>query len=323
MVERTWLASLLVAVLFAGANSVLAQDDDAVPEPSEVQPAPGPTDDQRLDDAQALQEERFEKERFRDTTDPYEDPAKRYAFLGVRWSFMALTPSLLKAYTVKEGPTVSNPKTFAAELAFRRKGFQVTAALGFMHLTAHGPFQLKSDPIEDTEWLDVNFRLLNLTTAITWSTAFADWFSLEYGLEAGLGFLFGDMIRTEAYKNADGSWGKCPAWASQTTNSNDLLHFNPDFPNPTAAQRRFCQIPDGPANQIPPASNTAGMDGEQYNQKAERGLFNGGVPHVIPIVGPRLSLRFKPIHQLVLRVDVPLPIIPFGVMGGVAAQYGF
>ena len=40
-------------------------------------------------------------------------------------------------------------------------------------------------------------------------------------------------------------------------------------------------------------------------------------------VGPRISLRFKPIKQLVLRVDVPLPVFPFGFMGGLAAQFGF
>jgi hypothetical protein len=43
----------------------------------------------------------------------------------------------------------------------------------------------------------------------------------------------------------------------------------------------------------------------------------------VPILGPRVSLRFKPIHQLVLRVDVPLPLLPYGFVGGVSAQFGF
>ncbi|HEX5660535.1 MAG TPA: hypothetical protein VFX59_25245 [Polyangiales bacterium] len=321
MLKRTWLASLLVLC----ATTAFAQnaDDERIPDPSEVEAAPGPQND-RLGDEQALQEERFQKEQFRDTTDPYEDPAKRYAFLGVRWSFMSLPPALLKAYTVKEANTVSNTKSFAAELSFRRKGFQVTGSLGFMRLKARGPFQLKSDPLEDTEWLQADFKLLNLTTAITWSTTFADWFSIEYGLEAGIGFLFGDLIRSEAYKRTNGTWGKCPTWASQTTNEDDLTKFNPNFPGtPTREQRQYCQIPDGPSGQIPPDSNTSDMDGEQYDQKAKKGLFNKGVPHAIPILGPRLSLRFKPIHQVVIRVDVPLPILPFGIVGGVAAQYGF
>ena len=39
--------------------------------------------------------------------------------------------------------------------------------------------------------------------------------------------------------------------------------------------------------------------------------------------GPKLALRFKPIKQLVLRVDVPLPVFPLGFQGGLAALYGF
>jgi hypothetical protein len=320
MLKRTWLAFLLAL----GTATAYAQDeDDRIPDPSEVEAAPGP-ENERIGDEQALEEERYKKEQFRETTDPYEDPAKRYAFLGVRWSFMTLPPALLKAYTVKQANTVSNTKSFAAELSFRRKGFQVTAAAAFMRLKVRGPFQLKADPIEDTEWLQADFKMLNLTTAVTWSTSFTDWFAVEYGFEAGIGLLFGDLVRTEAYKRSSGTWGKCPAWASQTNDETDRLHFNPDFPGtPTREQRQYCAIPDGPADQIPPDSNTSDMDGEQYDQKAKKGLFNKGVPHAIPILGPRLSLRFKPIHQLVIRVDLPLPMLPFGIVGGIAAQYGF
>ncbi|HEY6877423.1 MAG TPA: hypothetical protein VI299_05360 [Polyangiales bacterium] len=327
MIKRTWLASVLVSSLLAAsqAHAQGAETDAAerIPEPNEVQAAPGPEQQQLLGDEQAIQEEQLPRERFRETTDPYEDPAKRYLFVGARWAFTSLPPALLKAYTVKTGPTVSTTKSFAAELAYRRRGFQVTAAASFMQLKARGPFQLKSDPIEDTEWLQANFKFLNVTAAVTWSTSFADWFALEYGLEAGVGFLFGDMIRSEAYRRSNGTWGRCPTWASQTINQNDKLHFNPDFPNPTPEQRQYCQIPDGPAGQPPPPTNKADEDGEQYGVKATRGLFNGGVPRMIPILAPRLSLRFKPIHQLVVRLDVPLPILPFGIMGGVAVQYGF
>jgi hypothetical protein len=330
MFKQSYLPYLLALGLLAGATHARAQDDEeedeaaeAVPSARQVKPAPGPERQRLLGDEQALEEERAPQERFRETTDPYEDPAKRYLFLGARWNFTSLPPALLKAYTVEAGPTVSTLKSFAAELAFRRKGFQVMATAGFTKLGTNGPFQLKSDPIEDTEWLKTNFKLLNVTAVVTWSTSFADWFQLEYGLEAGIGFLFGDMIRNEAYKDANGKWGKCETWASQTTNSNNTLLYNPDFPTPTPEQKRYCAIPDGPAGQRPPATNTADEDGEQYGVKAKSGLFNGGVPHAIPILGPRLSLRFKPIHQLVVRLDVPLPSLPFGIVGGVAVQYGF
>lgn len=333
LVHHRWLACALALSFVCGASQVRAQDDDdeiadeedseRVPSPRKVKPAPGPERERLLGDEQALEEERAPQERFRESTDPYEDPNKRYAFLGARWNFSALTPALLKAYTVESGPTVSTFGSFAAELAFRRKGFQVMATAGFTKLNTNGPFQLKNDPIEDTEWLKTNFKLFNLTAVVTWSTAFADWFQLEYGLEAGIGFLFGDMIRNEAYRDADGNWHKCETWASQVDDPDDQLNYNPDFPNPTRQQARFCQIPDGPRGEIPKPTNSATEEGEQYGVRAHKGLFNGGVPRVIPILGPRLSLRFKPVHQFVIRVDLPLPVLPFGIVGGVAVQYGF
>jgi hypothetical protein len=330
--HRLLACALALSFVWGAASQVRAQDDEleedeseeeAVPSPRKVKPAPGPQRDHTLGDEQALEEERAPNERFRETTDPYEDPAKRYAFLGARWNFSTLTPGLLKGFTVENGPTVSTLKSFSAELAFRRKGFQVMAVAGFKKLDTRGPFQLKKDPIEDTEWLNVNFKFFNVTAVVTWSTAFADWFQLEYGLEAGVGFLFGDMIRNEAYKDANGNWHRCDTWASQSMNPDDQLNYNPDFPNPTRLQRQYCQKPDGPEDEPPKATNSATEDGEQYGVRAQRGLFNGGVPRVVPILGPRLSLRFKPIHQFVIRLDVPLPVLPFGIVGGASVQYGF
>jgi hypothetical protein len=345
-VQTTWCSALLAALVLSAlpalpALSSLAQaqdeafsldEDEAeggekrkVRTPRQVEPAPGPERRKLLSDEQALEEERAPNERFRDTTDPYEDPRKSYLFFGAGWRFSRVPTWLLPAYGVEAGPAVSTPLSVQGELAWRKDGFQVLGSVGFTRLNMRGPFQLRNDPIEDTEWLEGNFKFLNLTATVTWSTAFTDWFQIEYGFEAGLGFLFGDLTRSEAYKRANGSWGKCPAWASQTTNRNDAIQFNPLFPSPTREQQRYCDIPigDGKPDMVPPASDPADRDGAQYGVKAERGLFNGGVPHVVPILGPRLSLRFKPVHQVVLRVDVPLPIIPFGIMGGVAAQYGF
>jgi len=296
-------------------------DAKQAPLAKSAKPAAGAQGEQLLGDEQALEEERAPQEQFRDTTDPYEDPKKRYLFFGGGWRYSRIPTWMLGAYGVEAGPAVGTPVSFTGELAFRKNGFQVTSAVGFTKLDITGPFQLKGDPVEDTEWLEGDFKFLNLTVALTWSTSFTDWFALEYGLEAGIGFVFGDLIRSEAYRDSDGNWGKCHAWASQASNGSIL--FNPEFPRPTREQRQFCDPPAGDENEPPPTTNSASEPGAQYGVKAERGLFNGGVPYVIPILGPRLSLRFKPIHQVVLRIDVPLPQIPFGFQGGVAAQYGF
>lgn len=331
LVQRFLVSAVLTAALTITAQ-VRAQDSDefSLDEPAdgepkkvppvESKPAKGPERETLLGDEQALEEERAPQEQFRDTTDPYEDPKGRYLFFGAGWRFYRVPTWLLPAYGVEAGPAVGSPAYFSAELAFRKNGFQVTPSVAFAKLDLNGPYQLKGDPIEDTEWLDANFKFLNLTVAVTWSTSFTDWFALEYGLEAGIGLLFGDLTRTEAYKARNGSWGKCKAWASQASRG---ILFNPEFPNPTPEQLKYCDPPIGPSDEPPPATNGADEDGAQYGVKAKRGLFAGGVPNVIPILGPRLSLRFKPVHQIVLRIDVPLPQVPFGFQGGVAAQYGF
>ncbi|MDB4977780.1 MAG: hypothetical protein JWN48_6121 [Myxococcaceae bacterium] len=319
-----WSASLS-AVAWASPPAARALDDEldeAAQDSAQQGAAEEPREQERLDDEQALQEERTPREEYRETTSPYEDPDKTYLFVGGAYRFARIPSWLLGAYGVEQGPGVGMPVSFSGELAWRRRGSQIVGALNYTKLNFHGPFQLKGDPIEDTEWMQAKFKLLNLTVAFTRSTSFTDWFQLEYGVEAGLGFLFGDLVRSEAYKRADGTWGKCQAWASQVSNPNDKILFNPAFPNPTPEQRHYCDVPVGDPKLPPPASNSSTMKGAQYGVTARHGLFHGGVPHVIPILGPRVSLRFKPIHQVVLRVDLPLPVIPFGFMGGISAQYG-
>jgi hypothetical protein len=155
------------------------------------------------------------------------------------------------------------------------------------------------------------------TATFTWSTAFTDWFALEYGVEAGIGALLGNMKRSEAVKQ-NGGWSACPTYAA-----------DPSFASlagraPTDADRTYCDtpLPSEGSTDVPP-SNAADDIGAHYGINASRGVANAGIPYALPIVGPRLSLRFKPIHQLVLRVDVPMPLFPFGFVGGLAAQFGF
>jgi len=129
------------------------------------------------------------------------------------------------------------------------------------------------------------------------------------------------MKRNEAYKTG-GNWNKCPTWAPQPGLD------NPTWPNdmrpPTGEQQQYCDppIPDVAGGPVP-ATNESDEIGAHYNVKAKHGIANKGIPHAVPVIGPRLSLRFKPIHQLVIRVDVPLPLAPFGFVGGVAAHFGF
>lgn len=321
-----WLAAACLLL----ATQALAQDDESPPLDDSGERIPSPREAAEsaepalLGDEQALAEEQSPRENFRETTDPYEDPSKRYYFVGASWRFASLPSFLLKAYTVETEANLFTPASFFGEVAFRRKGFQVGVNVGYLKWSFADAFRLKSDPVTDTEWLDTKFNFLVTTATVTWSTSFADWFQLEYGLEAGFAFLFGRMIRSEAVKEPNG-WRKCETWADQLGFRNENQAF--PNPNPSRTEREYCDLPlPGPGQDDesqPPATNGAGEEGAHYGVTARRGAFNSGVPYVLPVLGPRVSLRFKPIAQVVLRVDVPLPVIPFGFMGGVSAQYGF
>jgi len=274
-----------------------ASGDDTLPE---QQP-------ELLSDEQALEEEQAPDESYRKATDPYEDPKKSYFFAGAAWRYVRL-PSWTLEWFLEAAPSVGTAGSFFGEFGYRNDGFQVTGSVGYMGWNFKGPFQLAGDQDVDTEWLDGDFKFLVGTATFTWSTAFTDWFALEYGLEVGLASLFGELVRSEAYKDSNGEWGRCPGWAG-----------GPDLRAPTTEQMVFCERPQGRDGLNLPdevRTNAADEDGAHYGVNAEQ------VPPVVPILGPRLSLRFKPIAQLVLRVDVPLPVMPFGFMGGLAASYG-
>ena len=277
-----------------------SQGQEPASEPSEGTPL--------LSDEQALEEEKAPDETFRDSTNPYEDPNKSYFFAGAAWRFVRL-PSWTLEWFLEAAPGVGTAGTFFGEFGYRKDGFQITGSVGYMKWSFEGPFQLAGDPDVDSEWLDGDFNFLSGTATFTWSTAFTDWFALEYGIEAGLAALFGELTRSEAYRDSDEKWARCPGWAG-----------GPDLRNPTTEQSVFCDRPIGPnGDALPDEVRTNDDDelGAHYGVKADK------VPPVVPIIGPRLSLRFKPIAQLVLRVDVPLPVFPFGFMGGLGAQYGF
>ncbi len=314
MALRTSLSFLFSTLLWI-CPAAMAQDDgddfslddesaDATGAAQEPAPEAGTL---LLSDEQALQEEKAPEDRFRESTDPYEAPDETYLSAGASWRFVRLPAFTLELF-LESAPSVGTAGSFFGELGYRKDGFQITATVGYMKWKFNGPFQLAGDPDLDTEWLDADFNLGMGTAAFTWSTAFTDWFALEYGLEAGIAFIGGDMVRSEAYRDNDGDWARCDQWGNVA-----------GVPGSGA----YCAqpLPDQSGNV--PATNSADEEGEHYGVKVPKGIGNKGIPRALPILGPRLSLRFKPIHQLILRVDVPLPLFPMGFVGGLSAHYGF
>lgn len=323
---RFWLAVSLIASL-SGVGGARADEEEEFsldepdeepsaqakpshsPPPTASSPPPPPT--VQLEDEQALAEEEASDERFRSSTDPYEDPKRSYFFVGAAWRYVIM-PAFVLEWFMEAAPTIATSGSFFGEFGYRKNNFQVTAEVGWMKWNFKGPFQLSGDPPEDTEWLRAKFNLLMATATVTWSTAFTDWMAVEYGIEGGLAVLTGNLTRSEAYKKNGGGWAECPTY-------NESSAWPESVPQ-TAQTARFCDTPVGNPT---PATNQADEEGAHYHVKVPHGIANKGLPRVVPVLGPRVSLRFKPIHQLVIRVDVPLPLFPYGFVGGLAAHYGF
>jgi hypothetical protein len=220
-----------------------------------------------------------------------------------------MLPKFVLQWFLDEAPAITATGSFFGEFGYRKDGFQVIAQVGWMKWNFAGPFRAAGDPVEDTEWIDGKFNFLQGTAAVTWSTSFTDWFAIEYGVEGGFAGVVGDLTRSEAYHNDKGGWTACPTYAA-----------DPGWPpgvDRGMDSTTFCETP------MNPPTDSASETGAHYNVKAPKGIANKGVPRAVPILGPRVALRFKPIHQLVLRVDIPLPLFPYGFVGGIAAQFGF
>ena len=321
---RLW--SLMLATSLLAASAAQAQKKKPAPEeefsldetdtpeeavqdkPSEGVPAGDEEDKEQvlITDEQALEEEQAPDEQYRKSTDPHEDPNKNYFFVGANWRYLRM-PSWALEWGFDRAPGIGSAGSFFGEFAWRKDGFQIAADVGWVKFHMKGPFTLAGDPDTDTEWLDGPFNLLVATATFTGSTAFTDWMSLDYGIETGPIFVFGELTRSEAYPTAGGGWAACP-----------YALYDNGMGSPA-----YCAEPLPDANGNIPPTNEADEDGEHYGVKAKKGIFNKGVPNMLWAVGPRISLRFKPIHQLVLRVDVPLPVFPFGFMGGLTALFGF
>lgn len=229
----------------------------------------------------------------RDSTDPYEDPHTGYWFLGAFYRHI-IVPTFMQRLFVDGGATASNP-AFGLELTHRKGNFDITMSLWWASFSFEAPYKGSGDPQTDFEIVDGNPSVVFASAAFLWSTPFNDMFALEYGLDVGLGVVLGHVTRNEAYptpgSGIDG-YTRCR-----------------DVGDPDAV---YCDGPRAPRD---------GESGGHYNIRARSWIDGGSVPNVVPWLGiPHIALRFKPIHQLMMRVDAGFGL---GFWFGFAANYGF
>ncbi|MFI5297339.1 MAG: hypothetical protein ACHREM_04515 [Polyangiales bacterium] len=234
----------------------------------------------------------------RDSSDPYEDPDTTYYFLGARFRDTVM-PNFLLSPFVAGGPTIVNVPSFGLEGSWRKGGTETIIGLSYADY-GMDPFPFKGKNESEFAWelVKSNLKMIQLTADLLWGTEFSKQFQFQYGLATGIAFVFGDLHRVQA----------------QPTDGQTAGDPNKYIPCTTPNSSAYC---DGSNNHYP-----SGDPSNTDNWYTEQSWFSGGKrPSFYAIFGPEVALRYKPIHALVMRLDLGFNVFS-GFFGGVAVNYG-
>jgi hypothetical protein len=211
----------------------------------------------------------------------------------------AWVPSFMLKLFLAEAPTVGNVG-FGVTATHRNKdGMSILIGLGYTGYGFDGPFRLKGDPEQDTEYVESTLGFLHLRGELLWSTPIVkDTLTFEYGVGLDVGVVLGEMKRTEAFReNGVGAFRPCVA------------PLNP--PVLAGAAGPYCELPVTPGA----GTDAYNQDGAHYHVVEKR------IPPVmlIPML-PVLALRYTPIPELAIKLHGAFGLLQFAV--GISAEYG-
>lgn len=286
-----------------------------------------------LSDDQAAAEDTEEPAVVRDSTDPHEEDSQDYYFFGAfyRHSFI---PSFIINLFTDEATPARNPGA-GLEFTLRKAGFDIITSLYYQSFHVDGPFLAHNDPPGQVEFIESDLFTVMGGVTFLWSTPINDMFSIEYGMGLGLGVVGGSMRRTEAYPASGPGTvrGFAPCVAAGTP--------QPDAPFDSSraaaglgSAGAYCEPTSGAThsndytdhagnvhNDVP--TNVDGEHGAHYHTTARRWTDGGSVPNVyFRLALPHLALRFKPVHQFMMRIDGGFDVFSGFFVGG-AMAYGF
>ena len=219
---------------------------------------------------------------------PVELPGKTYQFVGFRYRGIIVPKFMMNLFG--DGGTTVYIHSFGPEFAIRRDGFEYQFALWFANYAmGPTPFKAKDDPVEGWEIVESKLKIIYLTADFLWSNEISPEFAINYGMGAGLGIVFGDLPRWQAYpvgpESDPDSYVKCNG---------------PNNPNP-----RFCDTDE---------------DRQHYGDSEESWAGGGSKPIVFPWFAIQTGLRYKPAKEFVGRLDLGFGLSGFFI--GIGADYG-
>jgi len=235
-----------------------------------------------------------------DPNDPFEDPGKSYYFIGLQYRD-AIVPTFMIHWFANGGATVNVPMV-GPEFTKRRDGFEVDVAVMYASY-AMSPFLFegKSDPAAANPKYELVASSLGQVyfmadllgeIPLEKKDGKVGRFSLLIGAGVGMGVVFGNLYRSQAYPNVPNAspnnasqWNACTSASSGPGNGYCQQSNNHYWPSWTASNR-----------------NSPGAGA--YTEDKWLGSPSGDTPNIFPwIAVPQIGFRYKPIKQLQTKVD--------------------
>ncbi|KYF73981.1 hypothetical protein BE11_34255 [Sorangium cellulosum] len=292
------LAALLGAVCFASSARAQSEDGSDGNQGDSVA-AEKQAEDEKAQGDEVRGEKDVEPEAAPEPVDanaPLEKDGKAYKFIGVRFRNVIVPKFMINLFA--DGGSSVNVFTFGPEFTTRKNGLELDLALSYADYSMD-PFLFKGKNDDQFAWemVSSDMKLVYFTSDLLFEIPLDEEkgrFSLLVGGGVGLGVVFGNLHRAQAYPNGGAS--------------------NPG-PDDVSSWSR-CTGPGGPGGAYCDASNN------HYGDYDEPSWVNGGAkPSVFPWVSfPQVSFRYKPIKQLQTRLDAGMSIT--GFFFGMSAGYG-
>lgn len=217
-----------------------------------------------------------------------EDPKTTYYFVGLRYRAHIVPQFMIGLFG--DGGTTVWANGVGPEFTVRRDNFEyVFSAWWTKYAFDWTSFKGSSDSENAWERVKSNIQVLYLTTDFNWTHQVSPAFGLNFGIGAGIGIVWGDLNRVQAF--------------SLTGGPTDPSNY------------RSC------SGQGLPSTYYCGKDNNHYGNYTEPSWASGGQkPIFFPWLGFGPGLRIKPHRNFMMRVDLGWGLI--GPYFGVSGNYG-
>jgi len=225
---------------------------------------------------------------------PVEQPGKTYYGVGLRYRAIIVPKFMMNMFGQGGRTIVANG--IGPEFVIRKDGFEYEFSAMF---TEYGmdetAFKAKTDPVESWEIVESKIKVFYLAADFNWSHSFKPEFALNYGFGAGVGIVWGDLFRTQAYPGTG---------ADTSTGEGFQKCIGPGNPSISGPNGAYC-----------------GGDNDHYNGYTEPNWTNGGSkPVIFPWLALQTGLRYKPHRNFIARFDAGFSTS--GFFFGLGADYG-